>query len=236
MGTKVKDRMEEALAKGGDKVIEAYSDRAWLRALVAAIPHLGGALDALLSAKADEIRRERIEYLFDKLFQATAMLDEDKVDYLFLDSEEFFDIFVKTLEAASKTRQRDKIDFYAKILCNSAIAGLRDSNDPESYLEILLSLSVPELRLLKLIWAQQRVPPPSGQGELYKYAIDCGWEKISDGYLGVGKEELPFLINRLEGKGLIMGFAGGWGVGSDPSAGRVITSTGRKMLEYLEQR
>jgi len=43
-------------------------------------------------------------------------IHENQVDKPYIESEEFFDLIIQALEAAARTREREKISLYARIL------------------------------------------------------------------------------------------------------------------------
>src|ERR687885_372151 len=92
-----------------DAAVQQYDDTYPLRALVAALPYLGGPLDVLLSGRGQQIRNERRRQLIEDLQQETTALATAKVDRDFLESEDFYDWFVLLLEQALRTNHADKL-------------------------------------------------------------------------------------------------------------------------------
>ncbi len=88
---------------------KTYADNTALLTAVTAIPYVGGPLDVLFSAKGQKMTHTRILTLLDELKQAMAEVEEESVRKEFLESEEFFDLTMKALEASSRTRHAAKI-------------------------------------------------------------------------------------------------------------------------------
>ena len=101
---------------------------------------------------------------------------------IFLKSEEFFDLLIKTFEAAVRTRHNEKTKYYAKILRSSIINDNYFKYEPEEYLEILSELSLQELEFIKTIYNSQNAVPQKDGEDTLAWANRCGWEDIVQSY------------------------------------------------------
>jgi len=83
---------------------EAYSQRTLLRAAVQSIPHIGDALDTILSGLGARWRDERIRLFLADLANRLSCLEAQRI----LPSEEFFDFFSNTVDWVVRTRSEAK--------------------------------------------------------------------------------------------------------------------------------
>lgn len=228
--------MKNSNSKSLDKAAEAYFENTTFRALINAIPYVGGSLDVLLSSKGKKIVEGRIVAFVEQLRKDVGDLKEDAIDRTFLESEEWFDLVIKTIEHSSRTRDVEKMKLYSKILRAAVIKRDRKENDPEEYLNVLAELSPREIILAKAIYAQQSdrpivslTEPRKSENEL-QWAERKGWQKLSD-ETGIDKNDLPFLLKRLERTGLIREITGTY---LDYEGGvYAITDVFRKLMGYL---
>ena len=104
------------------KLVEKYSENHKVRALVNLIPHIGGALDVLLSEKGAKWRGERLMKLLSELDSRIGNLENssliEKIVNETKESEEFYDLLIQSLNSVIRTRHEEKISCYANILLN----------------------------------------------------------------------------------------------------------------------
>jgi len=211
--------------------IEKYSENALLRASISAIPFIGSPFDVFLATKAQKIVNDRIMNLFNELIAEMSTLEDRMVDKDYIDSEEFIELFTKTIETASKTRSKEKIKLYAKLLKGATKFQDRKKYSPEEYLQVLSELTMKELEVAKAIYKQQRKEKRKDENEL-QWALRCGWEKLEKDCPLIPKEDFQFILLRLEKSGLIRELPAGWlGEGGI----FVITDVFRKIMKYLKQ-
>ena len=211
--------------------IEKYSENALLRIAISEIPIIGSPLDIFLTTKAQKIINDRIMSLFSELKEGMSTLEGRIVDKDYIDSEEFIELFIKTIEASTKTRNKEKIKLYAKLLKGAIKFQDRKKYSPEEYLQVLSELTIKELEVAKAIYRQQRQKRRKDENEL-QWALRCGWEKLEKDCPLIPKEDFQFILLRLEKSGLIRELPAGWfGEGGI----FVITDVFRKIMKYLEQ-
>jgi hypothetical protein len=73
----------------GQRALRRHSSAPELRAALAAIPIIGGSIDTLLATRRSQLAEERIGRLINELNAAVVRLDDSKVDWSVLSSEEF---------------------------------------------------------------------------------------------------------------------------------------------------
>jgi len=223
--------MNEEISERLERAAQVYSNNTVLGAIVNAIPYIGGSLDKLISARGHKIAQERIKSLLEQLQTDMGTVKENTIDRTFLESEEWFDLVVKALESAARTRDSDKITLYSRILRNSVIQSNRKTYSPEDYLTILAELTPREVELAKAIYAQQSDRPKDNENELH-WARRRGWENLA-AESGLDEKDLIFLLIRLERSGLIRQVTGSY-LGYEGGV-YVITEVFRKLMDYLEK-
>jgi hypothetical protein len=136
-------------AKVADKAVEMYSEQAALRATISAIPWIGSSIDAFLSTKGQKIVQNRITSLLDALKDEMRDIQEGKVDKPYLESDEFFDLTLKALEAATRTKEIAKIGMYARIL-KGAVVGRREAEfSGEDAIRVILDLTPRQMEVAR---------------------------------------------------------------------------------------
>lgn len=214
------------------KASQLYSDQTAIRALINAVPFVGGSLDVIFVSKGQKLVEQRIYEFIKNLTEELNKVSEDKVDKKYLDSEEWFDVVIKAMNSAMKTRDIEKISWYAKILRGAVVVRDRNAFDPEAYLQVLTELSPNELRVAKIIFEMQKKGPKVGEQELH-WAHNKGWDKLSEKCEFISKDDLEFILLRLQKAGFIREITG---FISDYQGGTyVITPTFRKLMIYINE-
>lgn len=190
-----------------------YNDLPYLRTAISTLPFIGSQLDFLLSTPGQKFMEERVEYLINQLEKEIAKLQEDSIDKNYLKTEEGYDLINKTFAIAARTRQRKKLDFLAKIL-KGAIVSSKSSNDPEFYVKLIDELNEKELEIALLIYKVKTQKEQEKKNEELKdestgmSAGDPHW--ISKNYPQFSKDELQYILPRLEKTGLIKELVGSY--------------------------
>ena len=87
-----------------ETVLDKYSENSIFRAGINAIPYIGGSLDILLTTGVQRKSQERFEKFLNELEKQLKNVEENKLNYSYLESEEFYDLFIQTSNLAVKTR------------------------------------------------------------------------------------------------------------------------------------
>jgi hypothetical protein len=211
------------------KASEVYAENTVLRALINVIPYIGGSLDILFASKGQKIIQSRLTQILEDLKAEMNLLQEDMVDNEYLESEEWFDLVCRGFEAAAKTRDREKILLYSKVLRGAVTIQNREESSPEEYLDILAELTPKEIEVARVIYNQQSDRPQTIENELL-WAIQKGWKQLSE-QCSILKEDLSFVLLRLQGSGLIHEITGTY-VGYEGGV-YIITESFRKLMRYL---
>jgi hypothetical protein len=131
------------------KILESYSGNTKLRATINLIPYIGGALDVLISSNVQNKTVERIERLFDGLKFKLETIEEKQIDFQYLESEEFYDLLLKAINASVKTRLDDKIMAYSEILKNAIIRNSEETLSHEDVLDMIEQLTANDVIHIK---------------------------------------------------------------------------------------
>jgi hypothetical protein len=134
-----------------NKASKAYTSNIALRGLIDLIPYVGSTLDIVFCEKWNRITTNRIND-----FICFTKREFEKIEYNFInkeyiDSDDFADLTVKCLSGATKTRHKEKIELYAKVLTNAAISDDFDLNEFEEILPIFEQISIRELTILSYL-------------------------------------------------------------------------------------
>jgi len=200
-----------------------YSKRTSIRALVPLIPYVGSSIDVLLGSKAQKFAEERKERLYTELKAEIEKLDEPKIDKEYLQSEEWFDILLQAIDKTVRTRSKEKIKLFAKVLKGALLfSGLDKGSRAEEYLNVLSELTINEVRLAKVVFDLKEVDiTREKDNELFRR---CTF---------IDKEDFPFYMKRLEKAGLVREMVG---MIADYEGGIYkITATFTKMMDFLNE-
>jgi hypothetical protein len=140
-------RIDAKINRGVERASELYADNAALRAMVLSIPYLGGGLDVIFTVDGQRAAKERIHRLLEELRQRMAQLEEDAINTEFLGSDAFIDLVIKAFDSATRTRDEEKIRWYAHILAGSTLQQEQAAHLPEEYLHLASELTPKELRV-----------------------------------------------------------------------------------------
>jgi len=178
----------------GHNAIDLYTRTGEVRALIAAIPILGGPIDALISTRGSALAERRMLSLLDDLRESMTLIDGDKVDRTYLGSEEFADLMMRALRAAAQTRDREQIRVYAAILVGATTTERAADFDSESALSAIAELSPVEVELARLIHDRAQ---PLGGG-VHGWGNPYEWLPTQ-----FKNDHLVFHLKRIERTGLI---------------------------------
>ncbi|MCK4357413.1 MAG: hypothetical protein KAW92_01475 [Candidatus Cloacimonetes bacterium] len=141
------------------KVSERYSENTLIRMLICGIPYIGGSLDVLFSSTGQKIVGSRIEFLFTSLKKEIGELSEDLISNDYLESEEFFDLIIKCINSAVKTRSKDKIVLLSKIIKDSIIIKESGTITEEDLLCLIEELNFRDIEFIKFLLRNKPAVP-----------------------------------------------------------------------------
>lgn len=141
---------EKSLSTSLAKVSSRYGDQTVLRALIQAIPYLGGPLDTLLANGGVKWKMERIEsfiQVLDERMKAASVQPKLKD---MATSEELYDLVQYSLEQVTKTRSADRRRSFANIVHRQIMDEFK-WEEPEIAAHLLADLNEMDVQVLNCI-------------------------------------------------------------------------------------
>ena len=220
---------------------EVASENTWARAGIQLIPVVGSALDVLLFDKAGKLKEQRAKDLISDLSAAYAKLEQTKIDHGYLSSEEYLEVFEKSLSQITYRAEQVMRQAITNGLVNITLESFKSMDKP-LLSSILSSLSsAKHIKLLLLC------------NEIQK-TRDYRHINLSDLYKKIGtygnKEECNRVRNQLEyltSFGLVdkeydvevdvsdITYEGDASASGDISATYSISKTGQDLLKYISE-
>jgi len=139
-GTAAMDLPEDALAPLATRASAYYEPLFALRALIQAIPGIGGTIDTILAGLGARWQAERLESFLRILSERLARLEATGVRISLEPSEPLYDFVRLALEQAARTRSEQKRQDLATIVTHQASA-TKGWDDAEAAMSVLSELS-----------------------------------------------------------------------------------------------
>lgn len=95
------------------KAAENYTDQPALRAIVQAIPYVGGPIDTLFAGKGQKIQQARVEHLLKELDARIRALPAIQAT---IPEDQLFDLMIGAFDKAVRTRSEQKRERFAQII------------------------------------------------------------------------------------------------------------------------
>ncbi|MGK8828713.1 hypothetical protein ACRS8Y_01815 [Bacillus paranthracis] len=202
-----------------------------VKAIVAGIPTIGASIDAIISSKQAEYKDKRIKKLFYFLKASLDKVEKNKIDKEWVESEEFHDLLSAAIDSSIRSRSEDKIQMNAMILSN--VLTVENSRDyrPEEYLAILSELTTLECKVLLIVYNRFQTVREENINDI-ELSEKAGWKEALTKECGIDKDDLDFVMKRLERTGFIKEITGAM---FDYTGGEYrVTGTFEKFMEYLK--
>lgn len=127
-----------------------YENNIVARAIVNAIPYIGGSLDIALTDRWNKYCQERLGDFLHKLSNELEEIDEKKLNKDFINSEGFFDIVCNIVKDVITSRLEDKRIIYVKML-KEALEQEQNISDLESLISQIEDLKEKDIIFLRYI-------------------------------------------------------------------------------------
>jgi len=231
--------MERAIDRAAARAAERYEENTVLRAAVASIPLLGGGLDMIFASEGQRAAKERMRKLIEAITERTVQLEEEAVNREYLESEEFIDLVMTAFDSATKTRDEEKIRWYARILTEATVRQKQGSYFPEEYLHLIADLTPLELRTARSFYESDLY---KGGRKFPQEEAWTAWKEQTCKRLNIDRATLSMNMSRIAATGLIEPVnigsdeSGSWayeGEPGDPSLYRVAPAF-EKLMRFLE--
>src|SRR5918995_3946724 len=182
------DRIDHAIVR----MTTEFSDNPSLNMALSSIPIFGPVIRIIMSTLEPVIVRNRILNLFTSLREEILLVDQTKIDETYFETEEFYDSVRKALEYTVRTRDRNKIKLYARILLRASILdNAKFRHHAEDFLMILSELSPADINIARVVYDQQKDIPEEftsiEQNELHAVK-NAGWDSLQE-ICGVDKAQ-----------------------------------------------
>ena len=233
------DKKENLFANIENKVIDVANQClnvplfSWA---ISNIPVFGPIIQTIFTSLEPEILKKRFLELLMAFREELLLIDEAKIDKTFFHSEEFYDILRKVFEYTAKTRDKNKIRLYSRILVKVAILdNAIFRHTAEDFLLIILELSPADLFVAREVYKQQKDTSEEisdiNQDEL-GIVKESGWDNLPQ-ICKMDKAEFDLSLTKLVRAGLLRQVIGTY-IGYIGDAYR-ITSSFRMMMKLLEK-
>lgn len=193
------------------------------------------------SDRAQKIFLERKLSLTGAFREALKNTPENEQDHVYVQSEEFFDLALMAWQAAQQTRHREKIDLYGKILAGAIPFQNRTANDPEAYMNVIMTLSLQELGVAKAVYhvsqTWRRYPEDTDDKRTLVLRLpDDPWNKLGPHCPHINQEDLPFYLSRLVSVGLIQVYGTTTSMNYPGGCEYVVPKTFSKLMHYAKEK
>ncbi|MHC1715187.1 MAG: hypothetical protein AB9858_06340 [Acidaminococcaceae bacterium] len=195
----------------------------WFKSILAQIPYIGSTIDDIMSQKAVEYYRERIETLFYEVNEEIRRIDKSKINKKYFETEEGFELIRKAIEYSSKTIDRDKILEYARIIRSAADVEFSPKIRHLEIIDIFFDMTMEQIVILRAI----KIARDRGELEIKGYG-----KSIEDLVPSELKDDLLFYIKKIESLGLLTEKTGA--ILSYSGGTYSLTPTGIKLLEHIK--
>lgn len=166
------------------KISEQYSDITVIRALIQAIPYVGGSLDTLLSDSGQKFKMQRIESLIADINVRLSDLRIDPVLVSIEQKEEMYDMLLFSFEECARTRSELKRKNFSRIITNQIIRPI-DWDKAETILRLLALLNETHINILK-----QAIETPICEAPFDNLRVVCLEESSKMKHIGISPSSL----------------------------------------------
>ncbi len=193
----------------------------------------------IISAEGQRATKERILKLIDEMKQRMEQHEEEAINKEYLASDEFIDLVIKAFDSATRTRDEQKILWYARILTESTVWRKQGDYFPEEYLHLIADLTPLELKVARNFYGSnvRGMGGSSPREEEWE-----AWREQVCSDLGVDQATLSMDLSRIAATGLIEPVVSGqnneeiWMAGGGPGDPSFysVTPAFEKLMEFLE--
>lgn len=123
------------------------STESLIRSILGAIPSIGTALNEAVFDRRARLKQERLEKFVTALAAALKVVESNKIDMAYIQSEEFVDFLEDVLIRAAKARAEDKRRTLAAVVAGR-LQHAESTPFDDRFLDLLMSLSDIQVRIL----------------------------------------------------------------------------------------
>lgn len=222
---KLSAEMLSEMEKGKHLAREIHID-----GIIGSFPIIGPFWSAMRSG----LQMEKVIDRLEKLDRNLVALGVTTIPRSFFESDEGYDLLVNVCQNASRTNSEEKIEQFARIVHGVLNNREITIGQSESYIDIVNSISNEEFAVLTTIsqinhMIENEVPAPNiPKRHRYNAGNDGDSDEV-ERVTGVTSNRHGFIVNRLEGKGLIES------AGTDYNEGEYyqLTFIGQEFIEFI---
>lgn len=127
---------------------EKALSQAMLKHMFGQIPIVGWGINEYLFDRRSRIKQERVNRFCEVLQNAMSNILEEEIDFDYMKSDEFGDIFESVINKVLQTSSEEKIKRFRDILVGT-LTGTRDIEFAETYLDIVSKISETQVEILE---------------------------------------------------------------------------------------
>ncbi|CCU70455.1 hypothetical protein [Thalassolituus oleivorans] len=124
-----------------------YGDSTITRALIAALPYIGGSLDLILSQKGEKFVQQRMEILISEINLRLNRVEKCTINPE--DEEGVYDLFQSVCEKVIRTKSEDKIKHFARLF-SDCVSGEKEWDETEAAARLISEFSDTHIIILKI--------------------------------------------------------------------------------------
>lgn len=170
---------------------------------------IGPALDFVCMSMIGLFREDRVATYVSTINNEIEDLGKSKVDWSYINSDEFSDLFLKATDNSLKTRFRERVVLNCKILAGSmSLENVHQRHFAEDLLILVSDLNPVDLMLGLKIYEQQKNRPrefdfESREGKTeFKFVVESGWHDLQ-GACQLDEVRFRTALHKLTRAGLI---------------------------------
>jgi hypothetical protein len=192
-----------------------------IRAGVVALPWIGGVVGEILFGHRDRAKAAKVGAFLEELKVRLHDIDEEKIDFAYLETEDFADLLEAVLGRAKHARKEEQRTRLCRALCEQIISP-RPLDFAELFLDLALELHESQIQILKEHSNTSSTRANAAFRTARHYRLNHG--------------QYRYFIQILISRGLMLELHGRW-TGIDkkyrPFERLEITELGREFLKFL---
>ena len=181
---------------------KSYSEDIAQRALINLIPWAGSSMDNIFTSKWSNYQQNRLEIFQNCVKEQFQQIDEEKVDFAFIESEEFFDLIISLIEKSVKTRHKEKIELFSKLLRCQVDMDFISNYQPEDFTQIINDFTPREILILNAIEKLNKDFQIEKEKSNVPVEIYINVVKLKN-YVHFSDDEINFSLSKLSKLGLL---------------------------------
>jgi hypothetical protein len=139
------------------RIIDSYRNTPDIRNSFLQIETLGPVIDFVITTLSQDLDKKRLVQTFLTIHEELVRINETMVDVSYMKSEEFHDNMVTLFENSIRTRDKEKIRWYCRILIGSALVdNANERRSAGDFLIFLKELTTTDILVGKEIYQLQK--------------------------------------------------------------------------------